>query len=74
MNVDDLKGLDETTQKQIVEWQKVTRKESGNDAYALVQLRKGNLLYENNKIEEALIAWRSINESDIREMALKSEI
>lgn len=65
MNLDDLKDLDEETRKQLTEWQKVTRDEAGNDAYALVQLRKGNLLYENNKIKEALIAWCSINENDI---------
>lgn len=73
MNTDDLEGLNEATRKQITEWQKVTRDEAGNDAYALVQLRKGNLLYEDNKIEEALIAWRSINESDIREIFISAQ-
>lgn len=51
----------------------MTRDEAGNDAYALVQLRKGNLLYENNKTEEALIAWRSISESDIREIFISAQ-
>ena len=73
MNVDDLKGLDETTQKQIIEWQKVTRKESGNDAYALVQLRLGNILHEKNNIKEALEAWRNINETDLREIFISAQ-
>ncbi len=73
MSIDGLEGLDETTRKQIVEWKKVTREESGNDAYALVQLRLGNLLHEKNKIKKALEAWRSINESDIREIFISAQ-
>lgn len=73
MNIDDLEDLDETTQKQIIEWQKVTRKESGNDAYALVQLRLGNILYGKNNIREALEAWHNINETDIREIFISAQ-
>lgn len=68
-----MKVLDDETRNQIEEWQKVTRDEAGNDAYALVQLHLGNLLYENNRINDALLAWRNINETDIREVFISAQ-
>ena len=68
MNIDDLEGLDEATRQEIEELQKVTREKDGNAFFAQAQLTKGNLLYKNNKIKEALTAWYSISKNDVREI------
>ena len=73
MNIDDMEGLDEETRKKIEELQKVTREKDGNAFFAQAQLTKGNLLYENNKIKEALTAWYSISKNDIREIFIYAQ-
>ncbi len=73
MNIDDMEGLDEETRQELKELQKVTREKDGNAFFAQAQLTKGNLLYENNKIKEALTAWYSISKNDIREIFIYAQ-
>ncbi len=73
MNIDDMEVLDEETRKEVKVLQKVTRERDGDEEYAFEQLRKGNLLYENSKTKEALIAWHSINKNDIREVFVAAQ-
>lgn len=73
MDIDDLKCLDETTRKEVGKLLQVTRAESGNDDYALAQLRAGTLLYENNRIDDALVAWGNIKETDSREIFISAQ-
>ncbi len=73
MHIDELEGLDEETRKKIEELQKVTREKYGNDVYTSAQMHLGNLLYENNKIKDALSAWYNINEMDVREIFISAQ-
>ncbi|WP_413518877.1 hypothetical protein [Psychrobacter glacincola] len=51
MDIDDLKGLDEETKKEIEELQKVTREKDGDEAYALAQFNMGKKFEEIGIVE-----------------------
>lgn len=68
MNVDDLKGLDEATRKEIEELQQITRQKYGGDTFAKAQFNIGSVYHENNKLESALKAWNKIKRSDNPEL------
>jgi len=64
MNIDDLKGLDEETIKDIEELQKVTREIDGGEKFAQAQYMIGQSLILNNKVKEAVDVWKNIQRSD----------
>lgn len=64
MNIDDLKGLDEATRKEIEDLQKLTREKDGDESFAGAQYIVGKILHENDYIEEALNVWQGINLDD----------
>ena len=67
MDIDDLKGLDEETKKEIEELQKVTREKDGDEAYALAQFNMGKKFEDIGIVEKALESWRNIKKSDSKE-------
>ena len=63
MNIDDLKGLDEETRKQIEELQKVVCKGDVKES-TRAKLDVGIALAQNNDIKSALSVWSSIKRTD----------
>lgn len=68
MNVDDLKGLDEETKKEIEELQKITREKDGDEFFAAAQFNIGNAYFKSNNLKSALEAWNKIENEDNPEL------
>lgn len=68
MNIDDMKGLDAETGKEIEELRKVTREEYGDDLFAKAQFNIGNAYFRSNNLKNALKAWNKIEKEDNPEL------
>lgn len=73
MNIDDLEGLDEATQKEIEELMKVTRESESDEQFSLSQRKLAEIFYKNGLLDEAVRVSKLIKPQDNREHYKKAQ-
>ena len=73
MDIDDLEGLDEATQKEIEELMKVTRESESDEQFSLSQRKLAEIFYKNGLLDEAVRVSKLIKPQDNREHYKKAQ-
>ncbi|WP_201573825.1 lipopolysaccharide assembly protein LapB [Psychrobacter sp. H8-1] len=73
MNIDDLKGLDDKTRKEVEELLEVTRKNDSDETFALAQRKLAEIFYKSGLLDESVRVSKLIEPHDNKEHYEKSQ-
>lgn len=73
MNIDDLKGLDGETRKEIEELEKVTRKSNSDENFSLAQRKLAEIYYNYGLLDDAVRVSKLIKPQDSKEHYEKAQ-